>query len=53
MVMWEYTTVGGVYGEVPVERLNSLGADGWELVAVTLDPETLKVVGYFKRLIKQ
>jgi hypothetical protein len=47
---WEYheITRESEGAALPIEELNSLGADGWELVAVV--PEGVRLHYYFKRL---
>ena len=50
MTRWEYTEVA-CRGKEDAE-FRELGADGWELVAVTSDSEDRFPVAYFKRPIE-
>jgi hypothetical protein len=49
---WEYHEITRDTGSaaLPVDELNSLGAEGWELVAVV--PEATRLHYYFKRLAR-
>jgi hypothetical protein len=50
--VWEYRQMARDSGQgTPgIDELNSLGADGWELVAVV--PEGVRLQYYFKRLVR-
>jgi len=48
-VRWEYTSVAALFNQV-VERANTLGADGWELVTIIEGKTTFTLI--FKRPIK-
>lgn len=47
MQKWEYL----IAKDLTQEKINSLGAEGWELVAVTSSSVTGKLFYYFKRPI--
>jgi hypothetical protein len=50
MTKWEYRTEGVRFGDSSEDRLNELGAEGWELVAVTLHESGARSL-YLKRPI--
>jgi len=47
--MFEYKIVNGKVNHIDEALLNSLGNDGWELVAITPVPDEYYVIAYFKR----
>jgi|688.fasta_scaffold35632_10 hypothetical protein len=50
MIKWEYKTV---LGSLSDRQLNKAGIEGWELVAVESNENSLLRKYYFKRQIKE
>ena len=46
-MIWEYIKEVSDTAQLPLDKLNALGREGWELVSINRD------VFYFKRLVKE